>query len=111
VPGVFRVLPDISTLQPELVPVRLQSTHKHVHRDLDRVRHAVTVGAPLAVLDPPLRGKIGRLGAVEALVEASVVAVWERDHDFPRLLCNLKISKLQLYKLRQSTIVLKLYKF
>lgn len=41
---------------------------------------------PLAVVDPPLRGEVGRLCTVEAVVETSVVAEWERDDELSRLL-------------------------
>ena len=44
---------------------------------------------PLAVLDPARRGKVGGLGDVEAVVEARVVAIGERDHDLPLLLGDL----------------------
>ena len=53
---------------------------------------AVTAGAhavPLAVLDPPGRAEVGRLGDVEPVVEPGVVGVGE-DHDqVPLLLHHL----------------------
>ena len=48
------------------------------------------LGGHLAIIDPPQCGKVGGLGAVESVVEASMVAVGERDHELPRLLCNLR---------------------
>lgn len=43
----------------------------------------------LAVIDPAQRGEVGGLCAVEAVVEAGVVAIGEGDHEVSRLLCDL----------------------
>lgn len=48
------------------------------------------LGGHLAVIDPPQCGKVGGLGAVESVVEASMVTIGERDHELPRLLCDLR---------------------
>lgn len=48
------------------------------------------LGGHLAIIDPPQCGKVGGLGAVESVVEASMVAVGERDHELPRLLGDLR---------------------
>lgn len=45
---------------------------------------------PLAVVDPPLRGEVGRLCTVEAVVETSVVAERERDDELSSLLNHLQ---------------------
>lgn len=87
---VLRVLAYVTPREPQLVSIRLQTLHEHVHRNLDRVGHAGAVGAALSVLDPALGRKVGRLGAVEALVEAGVVAVRECDDELARLLRDLK---------------------
>ena len=50
---------------------------------------AVAECGALAVLHPARRGKVGRLGAVEAVVEARVVAVGERYHYVTGLLGDL----------------------
>lgn len=43
----------------------------------------------LAVINPSLGGKVGRLGTVEAVVESSVVSEWERHNKLPSLLSDL----------------------
>lgn len=88
------MLSHIPPLEPQIVPLRLQASNKHVHRNFDRVGHAGAVRAALSVLYPALGGKIGRLSAVEALVEAGVVAVRECDHEFTRLLRDLQTGEL-----------------
>lgn len=44
----------------------------------------------LAVINPPQGGKIGRLSAVESMIEAGVVAVGKGDHELPGLLRDLR---------------------
>lgn len=47
----------------------------------------------LAVLDPPTGSKIGRLGTVEAMVEASMVTIGKSDHKLSSFLGHLKKSR------------------
>ena len=53
---------------------------------------AVAPRRPLSVLHPPLRREVGRLGDVEARVEAGVVSQRERYHDLSFLLHNLPMN-------------------
>jgi hypothetical protein len=45
----------------------------------------------LSVVDPSRHGEVGRLGAVEAVVIAGVVGVWECDYKLTGFLSCLKI--------------------
>jgi len=58
----------------------------------------------LAVVYPAQTGKVGGLCAVEAVVEASVVAVGEGDHELPRLLSGLRRTRMRI-KMRMKTMV------
>lgn len=49
----------------------------------------------LAILNPPTGSKIGRLGTVEAMVEASMVTVRESDHKLASLLGHLNKSRFE----------------
>lgn len=49
----------------------------------------------LAVVDPALHGKVGGLGAVEAVVESGVVAEREGDDKLARFLRHLRHSHAQ----------------
>lgn len=44
----------------------------------------------LAIFDPSLCRKVGRLSTVEAVVEASMVGVGESNHELTSLLSNLR---------------------
>ena len=57
-----------------------------LHVDAHSVLLAAAVVGLLAPRDPVLVGEVGRLGAIEALVEAPVVAVREGDDELPRFL-------------------------
>lgn len=46
-----------------------------------------------AIVDPAQRGKVSGLSAVEAMVEARMVTIRERDHELPGFLCNLQESE------------------
>lgn len=43
----------------------------------------------LSVIDPALRGEVGRLGAVKSMIESGVVGVRESYHELPGFLSNL----------------------
>lgn len=55
------------------------------------IRTETYLSGDLAVVDPAQTGEVGGLGAVEAVVEAGVVAVRKRDHELPGLLCYLTV--------------------
>ena len=76
--------------EPQVVPFRLKPFDEAVHRDLNHVGLAIASHATLAVLDPTLSRKVGRLGNVKAGVEAGMIAHGERDHDLAFFLDNLK---------------------
>lgn len=89
---LLRMRPNIAPLQPHLVPIRLETFHERVHRNLDHVLAAGALRGALAVLHPTFGGEIRRLGAVEAVIEAGVVAVRERDHYLALLLRDLVVG-------------------
>jgi len=47
-------------------------------------------GCLFAVINPPLRGKVGRLGTVEPMIETGMVSKGEGHNKLPDLLSNLK---------------------
>lgn len=47
------------------------------------------LGGHFAIVNPAQCGKVGGLSTVEAVVEPSMVAVWECDHELPCFLCDL----------------------
>ena len=50
----------------------------------------MALGGLLSKLDPPQGGKVGGLGTVEALIEASMVAIGEGDDEVASLLHHLR---------------------
>lgn len=64
----------VLTFQPIIVSLWLETAYEGLHRDLNHVAAASANTSPLAVLDPTLRRKVGRLGAVEAMIEPGMVA-------------------------------------
>ena len=73
-------------------PVWLQPLDESLHGDVYGVRPTVAPRRPLPVLHPPLRREVGRLGDVEARVEAGVVAERERYHNLSLFLHNLPMN-------------------
>ena len=80
---------NVLALQPGAQLVWLVTPDKGCHVHLDRLCHAVAGAMALAVLNPPLCGKVGRLCNVEAMIETRVVSVGEDDDDGARLVHHL----------------------
>lgn len=49
------------------------------------------LGGHFAIVYPAHSGKVGGLGTVEAMIEASMVAIREGDHELSSFLSNLTI--------------------
>ena len=73
-------------------PFLLEPLDKAVHADVDGVWAAGAAAGSLAELHPPGRGEVGGLRAVEAGVEARVVAAGEGDHDLALVLHDLVVG-------------------
>ena len=74
---------EVSSLDPvlQLVGLELADEGDHVHLDGCVLVPAVAAAEPLSIVDPPLNGKVGGLGHVEAMIEARMVGVREHnDH-------------------------------
>jgi len=84
----------IAPLHPQVVAVALEALDERVHRDFNHVVAAGALHRPLAVLDPALHGKVRGLGAVEAVIEAGMVAERKCDHDLASLLRDLQEPEL-----------------
>ena len=61
-----------------------------VHVNSDIVLATVALRGPLAIVNPPRRGKVGGLCTVETSVEARVVGIGKCDDEITSLLQNLR---------------------
>lgn len=68
----------------------LELLHKQVHVDPHHVTPAPAMSGLLPIVNPPLRGKVGRLSTVEPMVEATVVPVREGNDEVTCLLHHLR---------------------
>ena len=83
--GVVHHRPVLPAL-PQLIALGLQDAHEGVHGEGHLRLAAAALRGRFAVIDPARGGEIDGLGAVEAVVEARVVAVGEGHHELARLL-------------------------
>ena len=60
------------------------------HLESFTVSEGTYLSGHLAIINPPQGGKIGRLGAVESVIEAGMVAIGKGDHELPGLLRDLR---------------------
>lgn len=79
----------IFSSQPVFIAFGLEPADKSLHRNLHHILTAVTLTRALSIFDPPLRGKVRALSAIEPVIKTSVITEGKRDHNFTGLLCYL----------------------
>lgn len=93
---------------PRFEQRRLIALHERVHANRHHVGTAVAFCRVLSVVDPPLGGEVNRLGAVEAVIKAAMIAERECDHDLSFLLRYLVVGNsfvLQPFRIHQRRFV------
>lgn len=79
--------PGLAAL-PQLIVLGLLEALEGVHGKGHPSLPAAALGGRLAIVDPAQGGEVDGFGAVEAVVEARVVAIGEGDHELAGLLSD-----------------------
>ena len=64
--------------------------HENIHINCHSVVTTSAFFRRFSVVYPPFRSEISRLGAIEAMVKTSMVAIWKRYHKLPCFLGDLQ---------------------
>lgn len=73
---------------PQLIALRLQDAHKCIHGKADLHLPTGALRSHFTIINPPRGGKIDGLCTVEAVVEASMIAIGKCHHELPSLLSH-----------------------
>lgn len=77
-------------IDPGLISVGLKTLNKRVHRNFHHICAANALLGTFPILHPARHCEVGGFGAVEAMIEARMISVWEGYHDLIGFLGDLK---------------------
>lgn len=83
---------EVYSPTPIFVELRLIFVNERVHTDLDHILSARAFDRMFAVLDPTFEREVSRLRAVEAVVEAGVIAVGKGNHELVFVLGHFRVG-------------------